>query len=248
MAKKRKNTTAGKVQASERKPFVPKLDLRPEIDEDDCGDDGLTVKQRLFVAAITGPARGNATKAAEMAGYRSDNRHALESTAYENLRKPEIQEAIALALARKRADPEWARASLIDLARSSMSNFVSIDAEGEPRLDFAKAAAAGAIGHIKEFTADVLPGQEGELAKVTRCKIKVHDRTAALALLLKLHGLVNDFDGPRGGDVPLEEHPAAGRVKAPSGTTPPDEQPGPVQDRPGGPAVGQDGVGEAKAD
>lgn len=196
MAKKRKNITRKAVRESEDKPYIPKIDVKPEIDEDDCGDDGLTIKQRLFVAAITGPARGNATKAAEMAGYRSDNRHALESTASENLRKPEVQEAVALALARKKSDPEWAKATLLDLARSSMANFISVGANGEPVLDFAKAARAGAIGHIKEFTADVLPGGEGEDSKVLRCKIKVHDRVAVLGMVLKLHGLLNDVSSP----------------------------------------------------
>jgi hypothetical protein len=33
----------------------------------------LTFKQHLFVAAFTGPARGNATKAAELAGYRGSD-------------------------------------------------------------------------------------------------------------------------------------------------------------------------------
>lgn len=191
MAKKRKNITAKVVRASETKPYVPAIEAKPEIDADDCGDDGLTIKQRLFVAAITGPARGNATKAAEMAGYRSDNRHALEATASENLRKPEIVEAIAHAFAKKCAGPEWARASLIDLARSSMANFVSVDPDGEARIDFKKAAAAGALGQIKEYREEGIRSGDGDVSVVKRT-IKIHDRTAALGMLLKLHGLLNE--------------------------------------------------------
>lgn len=209
MAKQRKNITAKHIQANEDKPFEPKLEFKPEIDEDDCGDDGLTVKQRLFVAALVGPARGNATKAAEMAGYRSDNRNSLKATASETLTKPDVQQAIALAIARKQMDPEWAKATLIDAARSSMANFVSVDVNGEPRLDWAKAAAAGAIGHIKEFTADVLPGSGGESSQIVRCKIKVHDRTAAIGMLLKFHGLLGDTTATANEETKIRVRPIA---------------------------------------
>lgn len=223
MAKK-KNITKKSVQDTERKPYIPFVEIKPEVDDDATDDDGLTVKQRLFVAAIAGPARGNATKAAEMAGYRADNRIVLASTASENLRKPHIQEAIALALAKRSATPDWAKTTLVDMAKSSLSNFVSVGNDGEPHLDFAKAAAAGAIGQLKEFSADILPGEEGE-QKVIRCKIKVHDRIAALGILLKLYGMLSDAGtGASPGELPMEKHPAAGRVKAPSGTAPPDEQ------------------------
>jgi hypothetical protein len=48
---------------------------KPE-DEGDApwDEDWLTLKQRLFVKAFVGPAAGNATKAAEMAGYSDSNR------------------------------------------------------------------------------------------------------------------------------------------------------------------------------
>lgn len=193
MAKKRKNITAKRVRETDT-PYVPKIDFKPEADDEDCGEDGLTVKQRLFVAALVGPARGNATKAAEMAGYRSDNRHALESTAYENLRKPEIQEGISLALARKKLSPEWIEATLGDLANADMRNFMSVSVDGQPQVDFKKAAAAGAIGQIKEFVADILPGGEGEEQKVIRCKIKLHDKHAAIATLAKMHGLLKEAE------------------------------------------------------
>jgi hypothetical protein len=49
----------------------------------------LTTKQEAFVAAFIGAARGNATEAARMAGYRgSDN--VLKAIASENLTKPDI--------------------------------------------------------------------------------------------------------------------------------------------------------------
>lgn len=250
MAKKRKNITAKRVQAAERKPVIPKVEVEGETDDGPFGDDGLSIRQKEFVLAITGPACGNATKAAEMAGYAAENRLALQVTASRLLSNAMVQEAIATALTKRRATPEWAKAGLIDLARSTMANFVSVDANGKPKLDFAKAAAAGALGHIKEFTADILPGSAGELDEVIRCKIKVHDRIAALGMLLKMHGLLSDGGngGTSPGDIPLEKHPKALRVKAAPGTTPPDEQHGAVPDGAGGPQVGKDGVGQETAD
>lgn len=56
----------------------------------------LTTKQRLFVEAYCGPALGNATEAARLAGYKG-NDVTLSSVGSENLRKPQIAEAIEQA-------------------------------------------------------------------------------------------------------------------------------------------------------
>ena len=53
----------------------------------------LTEKQRRFVEAYCGEAKGNATEAASLAGYKG-NDVTLASTGYENLRKPQIAHAI----------------------------------------------------------------------------------------------------------------------------------------------------------
>lgn len=57
---------------------------------------GLTVKQRLFVEAYTGPAQGNATEAARIAGYKG-NDVTLAVVGSENLRKPQVCDAIQKA-------------------------------------------------------------------------------------------------------------------------------------------------------
>lgn len=51
---------------------------------------GLTPKQHAFVAAYIGPARGNASEAARLAGYQGS----LRAIGYENLTKPDIISAI----------------------------------------------------------------------------------------------------------------------------------------------------------
>jgi hypothetical protein len=50
----------------------------------------LTLKQQRFVAAYLGPAQGNATEAARLAGYHG-NRVTLAAVGSENLRNPLIQ-------------------------------------------------------------------------------------------------------------------------------------------------------------
>lgn len=176
---------------------VPQVDFPVEHDEDAFQEDGLTIRQRLFVAAIIGPAGGNATKAARMAGYRDDNENALRVTASENLTKPNVQRAIAHALANRiKNDPEWAKASLFELASASMSNFLKFDGQRNVTIDWEKAAAAGALGQIKEITQDTV----GEIT--VRTKIKLFDRLKAIELALKLHGLIRDAGAADPGDGP----------------------------------------------
>lgn len=54
----------------------------------------LSLKQEKFVAAYVGPANGNATEAARLAGYKGTAK-TLASVGSENLAKPEIAEAVA---------------------------------------------------------------------------------------------------------------------------------------------------------
>lgn len=58
----------------------------------------LTAKQQKFVSAYLGAAEGNATEACRLAGYQG-NAVTLAVVGFDNLRKPQIAEAIAEALA-----------------------------------------------------------------------------------------------------------------------------------------------------
>src|SRR5690606_5885979 len=62
----------------------------------------LTPKQEKFIHAYLGEARGNATEAARMAGYKG-NDVTLASVGAENLKKPQISERIEAARAELRA-------------------------------------------------------------------------------------------------------------------------------------------------
>jgi len=214
---KRKSITKKRVQATEDKPFdLPKVEVQAEIDEDAWGDDGLTIRQRSFVEALIGPAAGNATKAAQMAGYRDDNYAALAVTASENLKKPNVQEAIALALARRRMTPEWAQERLLEISSASMRNFVSIDEKGRLSVDWKKAAEAGAIGQIREIREDVIDTGGGSVEVIKR-SFKLHDVVGALRTVLQLSGLLKKeprnlvLTGPDGGPVEVNHNFDNGR-------------------------------------
>jgi hypothetical protein len=68
--------TKKRVQATENlpAPVIPQVEVRPERDDEPWDEEGLTIRQRLFVDKLTGEAGGNATQAAELAGYSSENR------------------------------------------------------------------------------------------------------------------------------------------------------------------------------
>lgn len=184
--------TAGRVQANQDRPAEPPgVPDREERDDDPIEPDGLKPRHRLFVQAFVGPAGGNATRAARMAGYNDSHNGSLRVTAHRVLTNANVQAAIALHYAKLRDTPEWARASLVDLASSSMANFVTVDEKGEARMDFRKAADAAALGQIKEYREEGLVAG-GETVAVVKRTIKIHDRRSALETLLKMHGLLTD--------------------------------------------------------
>lgn len=62
----------------------------------------LSEKERNFVIAFLGPARGNATDAAKIAGY-GNNRKTQATLGWKLLRKMEIQQAVVRRTERKEA-------------------------------------------------------------------------------------------------------------------------------------------------
>jgi hypothetical protein len=167
----KKKITTKAVQESEGLP-PPSLATLPPAKPEDEGDapwdkEGLTFKQRAFVKAFVGPAAGNATKAAAMAGYSDSNRNVLAVTGWETLRKPNVQRAIARAMAEREGGPEWTRAGVVEIARSSASDYLTFDTDEKgnriPRPDLIAAAEAGALGTIKKIKFD---GETGGIVQI----------------------------------------------------------------------------------
>jgi hypothetical protein len=160
-------------------PRIPTVTVNPEIDASPLEHDGLTQKQRLFVEAMIGPAGGNATRAAELAGYKSANNHSLRQMASDTLNRPNVQRALAAAIADKLGTPEWAESRLKDLASANMANFLTVVSPGLVQIDWEKAAAAGALGQVAEYDAE-------------KGKIKLHNPFTALETLLRIQGKLKD--------------------------------------------------------
>lgn len=197
----------------------------------------LTIRQRAFIAALIGPAAGNATKAIGMAGLRPKGSYKTRSdAAVEMLNKPHIQAAIARALSQRFSGPEWTQSRLLELSRSSMANFLTIGKDGEPKLDMKKAIEAGAMGQLAQLSYD----QNGNP------KIKIFDPISALTTLAKIQGMLRDNGAEPERDVLLTNDPALVSASPPPGAIPSLPRPDPVQGLPSGEAVGQDGNGQAQ--
>lgn len=188
--KPRRRVTAKQVQETENLPpaKIPDAQPAPETDDDeDCDSDGLTTRRKLFVEAITGPARGNATRAAQIAGYASENRISLQNTASRLLGFVGVQRAIARKLAMQNASPEGTRAGIAELADANMANFLRVGPDGQPTFDWAAAAAAGAIGQVREWSEDGFQ-VGGSTPVIIKRKFKLFDRLRALELQAKING------------------------------------------------------------
>lgn len=194
------------VQNSDVKPSCSApVVTSPEIDESPWDNDGLTIRSRAFVEALVGPAGGNATKAAQMAGYRDDNLLSLQVTASRLLSNAMVGEAIARALARRRMTPEWAQDRLLELASASMRNFVDVDQNGNMAINWKKAVEVGAIGQIGEVREETI--ETGGQIKTIKRTFKLHNPAKAVETVLKLHGKLIDrreLTGKDGGPIETE--------------------------------------------
>ena len=147
--------------------------------------DGLNGKQRLFVDAYLGAARGNATEAARQAGYADANARASDV-----LRHPAVKKEISRRLDEWAMESNEVIARISEQAAASLDDFITLDEVADPltkktitypRIDLAKAKAAGKLHLLKSLA----PTKWG-------WKFELHDSQAALALLARYHGLLVD--------------------------------------------------------
>lgn len=135
---------------------------------------GLTVKQQVFVEEYL--TCWNATEAARRAKYAYPNIDGPK-----NLVKPSIQKVIKARLAEKAMPADEVLARLAEQAKADMRDFMLHDAEGK------------FIGVNLDTTQ---PLHLIKKLKPTRygMAIELHDAHAALTLLAKHHGLLQDID------------------------------------------------------
>lgn len=160
----------------------------------------LSEKQRAFVGEYL--TDFNATQAAIRAGYSAKTAHAI---GWENLRKPEISEAINQRLQETAMSADEVLMRLANQGRGDLSDFIKLK-NGLPVIDFESAQKAGKLHLIKKLkvkTRTYTMGRGKNAIPVTETDIdfELYDAQAALQLLGRAHNLfketveVNGKDG-----------------------------------------------------
>lgn len=226
-------------------PSAPVM-ARPEpvLDSGPFGEGGLNAQQAQFVIEYVSRAGFDGALAAELAGYRCENRNSLAATASRLLRKVKVRRAISLALAKLRDNPEYRRSRLLEIAASSMDHFLDVDDTGKVTLDLVGARDAAALGQIKKYRERSIQTEDGR--QVLTREIEVFDPTPAIEKIMKATGeLVEKHqvggipgaDGPRlffpdglnlvGTAPPLPPAPETGAGTGEAASPPPGTAPGP---------------------
>jgi phage terminase small subunit len=166
----------------------------------------LTVKQAAFVGFYLGTAKGNATRAAELAGYSKKTAYAIGA---ENLRKPQISAAVAKRqerLAEKFAITQERIARELELLGfSNMLDYLRISGRGEPFVDLSELTREQAAALSEATIEDYVEGRGDDARDVRRVKIKLSDKRHALTDLARLLGLEEpkrtELTGKDGGPI-----------------------------------------------
>jgi phage terminase small subunit len=159
----------------------------------------LSLKQQLFVEAYLGEAKGNATEAARVAGYKNPR-----ISGSENLTKPAILARISERVSEAAMPANEVLRLLSEQAFGSLEDFLDLgtpDArypqalQGKVKVDIRKAAQAGKLRLLKTYKDSPKDGIE----------ITLHDPQAALVHLGRHHKLFTDKVEHTGGDEFLQK-------------------------------------------
>lgn len=157
----------------------------------------LSTKQQAFINAYL--ECYNATEAALRAGYSEKTAHAI---GWENLRKPEILEAIQARLDETAMSANEVLMRLAEHARGDIDDY--LDDNGA--FDLAKARRAAKTKLIKKFKTKTTVRTYGEAeVETTEVEFELYDAQAALSLLGKRHKLfVEQSEIKHSGNMQLE--------------------------------------------
>jgi phage terminase small subunit len=151
----------------------------------------LTPKQERFVREYLIDL--NATQAAVRAGY---SRKTAHSIGHENLRKPDIQRAIAQSQKTLATKLEVTAARIVaELAKigfANMQDYMRVGADGDPCLDFSKVTRDQAAALCEVTVEDFKDGRGEDARDVRRVKFKLADKRAALVDLGRHLGLFKE--------------------------------------------------------
>lgn len=178
------------------------------------GKQVVSPKERLFIDAFCGAACGNATRAADMAGYSNPNAHASEIR-HRPLVAAEIERILT-----ERAMPQGdVLARLGQQGRAEYAAFFTVQ-NGRLVLDHDGLLAAG-LGHLVKSFKQTKAGQTVEFydAQAALVQIGRHYKLFADKTVIT----VNEFDGLT--DDEVEQIAGAGTAGAPSAGSPGVEAP-----------------------
>jgi phage terminase small subunit len=125
----------------------------------------LTHKQKKFVEAYAGEACGNATQAAILAGYSEKTAY---QTGWENLRKPEIQEALERlqesdTLVVNRMERQRHLSAIIrDSEQYTKDRLKAIEILGKMQGDFIQRHEVEHSGEVAQRVWEVVPAPKGD--------------------------------------------------------------------------------------
>jgi len=158
-----------------------KAEPKPEKDE----PSGLNTRQQRFVEEYC--VDYNATRAAIRAGY-SEKTAAI--IGWENLRKPNISEAIRKRTAELAMTAEEATRRLAEWGRGTLAPFMSVSTHGIC-IDLASDVAQENIHLIRKLkTTDTrTKDRQGVETHEQKVEIELHDAKDAVIQIAKMHGL-----------------------------------------------------------
>jgi phage terminase small subunit len=144
----------------------------------------LNARQQVFIDSYL--STFNATKAALAAGYSEKTAHSIGS---ENLKKPEIAQAISERLSATAMGRDEVIMRLADMGRGDINDVLDDDGD----LDLAKARRNGKTKLIKKWTRKIktVPTKDGTIEEVTT-SVEMYSALDALDKLGKHHGLFSD--------------------------------------------------------
>jgi len=156
-------------------------------------DRGLTERRDRFVGNYLADLKRRAGPAARKAGYANPDQPANRL-----LKNPvliaEIRRRTAPQIRKLEITGERVLQEIAACAFASLSDFVVIDQDGQPRFDFTDAheITLKALSDVYTETTRIA-GEEGEagLVSVTKTRIKMHDKLKALEILARHLKLIN---------------------------------------------------------
>lgn len=133
----------------------------------------LNFKQRLFVEAYLGEAKGNATEAARIAGYAWP-----EKQGYQQLEKTRIKAAVERRLNSAALSTSEILARLSDHATATLEDFIEIDDQGHWSIAIVKAKKRGRLHTARKI-------KSGEFGP----EIEIQNPMEALKVLAQFRGI-----------------------------------------------------------